>query len=116
VGRPLRRTLATARAHPELIVLGAIVALGAALRFTTLGVQSFDSGETVTAARILHSGFGDTFTAVATVERSGPLYYALAWAWAHGFGTGEVALRSLSAIFGTATSSGTRRRRAPTRS
>ena len=103
MGSPLRRPLATARAHPELIVLGAIVALGAVVRFATLGVQSFDSGETVTAARILHSSFGDTFTAVATVERSGPLYYALAWAWAHGFGTGEVALRSLSAIFGTVT-------------
>src|SRR4051794_458403 len=91
------------RGRPELLWLAAIVALGGGVRFATLGHQSFDSGETITAARILHSSYGETFTAVASIERSGPLYYTLAWAWAHAFGTGEVALRSLSAIFGTAT-------------
>jgi mannosyltransferase len=89
--------------HPELIWLGAIVVAGAAARFLTLGLQSFDSGETVTAARILHPSYTATLNAVATTERSGPLYYSLAWAWANLFGTGEVALRTLSAGFGSAT-------------
>ena len=31
-----------------------------------------------------------------------PLYYLLAWPWSRLFGTGEVGLRSLSAVFGTA--------------
>jgi mannosyltransferase len=84
-------------------VLAVIVGAGAAVRFATLGHQSFDSGETVTAARILHPTYAATFAAYSTIERSGPLYYTLAWVWMHLFGTGEVALRSLSAIFGTAT-------------
>jgi hypothetical protein len=41
--------------------------------------------------------------AVATIERSGPLYYSLAWLWAKPFGTSEVALRALAALLGTAT-------------
>src|SRR6266480_7043362 len=98
-----RRLWEEARAHPELIWLAVIVAIGGAARFATLGLQSFDSGETVTAARIIHPSYAATFNAYSTIERSGPLYYTLAWGWAHAFGTGEVALRSLSAIFGTAT-------------
>ena len=98
-----RRLWEEARAHPELIWLTAIVAIGGAARFATLGLQSFDSGETVTAARIIHPSYGATFHAYSTIERSGPLYYTLAWGWSHLFGLGEVGLRSLSAIFGTAT-------------
>jgi len=36
-------------------------------------------------------------------ESTPPLYYLLAWGWAKLFGTGEVGLRSLSALLGTAT-------------
>ena len=36
-------------------------------------------------------------------ESNPPLYYVLAWGWAKAFGTGEVGLRSLSALFGAAT-------------
>jgi 4-amino-4-deoxy-L-arabinose transferase-like glycosyltransferase len=36
-------------------------------------------------------------------ESNPPLYYAFAWAWAKAFGSDEVAIRSLSALFGTAT-------------
>jgi hypothetical protein len=91
------------RANRDLILLAAIVAAGAAARFLTLGLQSFDSGETVTVSRILHPSYTATLTAVASIERSGPLYYSLAWVWAHLFGTAEAAIRSLSALFGTAT-------------
>lgn len=36
-------------------------------------------------------------------ESTPPVYYILAWAWAKLFGTGEVGVRSLSALIGTAT-------------
>jgi hypothetical protein len=45
---------------------------------------------------------GGLLSAVAGEEVTPPLYYLLAWAWAGLFGTGEVALRSLSALLGTA--------------
>src|SRR6266480_5712931 len=89
--------------YSDLALLAAIVAVAAAVRFLGLGHQSFDSGETVTAARVLHPGYAATFDAYSTIERSGPLYYTLAWGWAKLFGTGEIALRSLSAILGTGT-------------
>ena len=95
--------LSRRRGRGELVLLIVLVAAGAATRLAGLGHQSFDSGETVTAARILHPSYIATFQAYSTIERSGPLYYTLAWGWAHLFGTSEVALRSLSAIFGTAT-------------
>jgi mannosyltransferase len=40
---------------------------------------------------------------VADAESTPPLYYVLAWGWVQGFGNGEVGLRSLSALLGTAT-------------
>ena len=40
---------------------------------------------------------------VWTGESTPPLYYLLAWPWSHLFGVHEVGLRSLSALFGTAT-------------
>jgi len=99
----IRRLWGAVRARPELVWLGAIVTLAGVAYFATLGLQSFDSGETITATRIIHPSYADTFTAFSTIERSGPLYYTLAWGWSHLFGLGEVALRSLSAIFGLAT-------------
>jgi mannosyltransferase len=83
-------------------VLGVTV-LGAIVRFATLGVQSYDHDEAVTAARVLHPSLFDTLSVVAHGERSPPLYYVLAWGWSRAFGTGEVGLRSLSALIGTLT-------------
>ena len=40
--------------------------------------------------------------AIPDSESSPPLYYLLAWLWTHVFGTGEVGLRSFSALVGTA--------------
>ena len=40
---------------------------------------------------------------VKASESNPPLYYVLGWGWAKEFGTGEVGLRSLSALFGAAT-------------
>ncbi len=87
----------------EWALLGAIVIGGGLIRFLTLGHQSYDHDEAVTAGRVLHHGLGPTLHAVANGERSPPLYYAAAWLWSKPFGTGEVGLRSLSALLGTLT-------------
>ncbi len=90
------------RASPHLVALGGIVALGGVLRFATLDLQSFRYDEAVTAVRVLHPNFFNTVSSVANSESTPPLYYTLAWLWSRVFGTGEVGLRSLSALAGTA--------------
>lgn len=80
-----------------------IVGVAGAVIFATLTLQSFDTGETITAWRVLHPSYADTMRAVASGERSGPLYYTLAWGWSHVFGIGEAGLRSMSALFGIGT-------------
>ncbi len=85
----------------ELALLAGIVLAGALLRFLTLGHQSYDHDESVTAAAVLQPGLRPTLDAVAGSERNPPLYYLLAWIWSKPFGTGEVGLRALSALIGT---------------
>ncbi|TMK40263.1 MAG: DUF2723 domain-containing protein [Actinobacteria bacterium] len=79
-------------------------ALGVAvlLRFATLHLQSFDFDELQTV-RLLRGGFGDLLAGIARDESTPPLYYIVAWGWCKLFGTGEVGLRSLSAVLGTVT-------------
>src|SRR4051812_5145859 len=91
-----------ARSAAFWIVAG-LVALGAALRFATLGVQSYHHDEIVTASRVLRVGFGHAMDAVGFSESAPPLYYALAWIWTQITGTGPWGLRSLSAVAGVAT-------------
>ena len=76
--------------------------VGAALRFATLGLQSYRYDEAVTVVRVLHPNFFDTVAAVPGSESTPPLYYMVAWLWSTLFGTAEVQLRSLSALAGTA--------------
>jgi len=90
------------RSRTFWIVLG-LVGAGAALRFATLGVQSYHHDEIVTASRVLRDGFWHAMDAVGFSESAPPLYYALAWAWTQVTGTGEFGLRSLSALAGVAT-------------
>jgi mannosyltransferase len=87
----------------EAWLLAGIIVLGALLRFPTLGVQSYWYDEAVTVVRVLHPSLTDTLSAVASSESTPPLYYVLAWVWSKLFGTGEVGLRALSAVIGTAT-------------
>jgi mannosyltransferase len=87
----------------EKLLLAGIVAVGALVRFATLDVQSLHHDEAVTAARVIQPSLFDTLNTVADGERSPPLYYVLAWLWSRPFGTGEVGLRSLSALAGTLT-------------
>jgi uncharacterized membrane protein len=78
-----------------------LVVLGALLRFTTLGAQSYWYDE-AQAAHELHLSLGSMLSSMAAVETAPPLYFVLGWVWAHLFGAGEAALRSLSALAGTA--------------
>jgi len=83
--------------------LAGLVVLAAAIRFSTLGLQSYRHDEAVTAGRVLHASLAGTMHEVWSGESTPPLYYVLAWAWSHAFGVREVSLRSLSALFGTVT-------------
>jgi mannosyltransferase len=91
-----------ARSRTFWIVLG-LLGAGAALRFATLGVQSYHHDEIVTASRVLRGSFWHAMDAVGFSESAPPLYYVLAWLWTQVTGTGEFGLRSLSALAGVAT-------------
>jgi mannosyltransferase len=96
------REAVRARSRAFWIVTGLTV-LAAALRFATLGVQAYHHDEIVTASRVLRDGFWHAMEAVGFSESAPPLYYALAWVWTQLTGTGEVGLRSVSALAGVAT-------------
>jgi predicted membrane-bound mannosyltransferase len=81
--------------------VAALTALGAALRFATLDVQSLSGDEGVTSA-LLHMPLGEMLSTIPDTESTPPLYYVLAWLWTQVFGHGEVGMRSLSALAGTA--------------
>lgn len=84
-------------------LVAGLTALGAVLRFATLGLQPYHHDEIVTASRVLRVGFGHAMDAVGFSESAPPLYYALAWFWTQVTGTSEVGLRSLSALAGVLT-------------
>jgi 4-amino-4-deoxy-L-arabinose transferase-like glycosyltransferase len=94
--------MARSRSRTFWIVTGLALG-GAALRFATLGIQSYHHDEIVTATRILPGGFWQAMEAVGSSESAPPLYYAFAWLWTLVTGTGEYGLRSLSALAGVAT-------------
>jgi mannosyltransferase len=83
-------------------LLGAIVAIGTLVRFTTLSTQSLWADEGFTAQIAGHS-LSSAVSQVPHTESTPPLYYALAWIWAHVFGSSAFALRSLSALLGSLT-------------
>jgi mannosyltransferase len=82
--------------------LAALTAAGAAMRFFTLHVQSFWLDEAVTR-QLVTRPFGSMLSMIPHSESTPPLYYVLAWGWERIFGPSEAGLRSLSALFGTAT-------------
>ena len=91
-----RRALTTS----GLAVLG-LTAAAALLRFPTLDAKSFWVDEVVTVT-LVRRDFGSMLSAIPDSESTPPAYYVLAWLWAQVFGIGEVGLRSLSALLGTA--------------
>lgn len=104
-GRTLTEAVAAAvRARSRVFwIVAGLTALGAALRFATLGLQSYHHDEVVTAARVLRGDFFHAMDAVGFSESAPPLYYAVAWVWTQVTGTGEWGLRSLSALAGVLT-------------
>jgi mannosyltransferase len=95
------RAVRVASVSTETWLVGGVIALGAVLRFATLGAQSywFDEAQ---AAHELHLSLGSMLSSMIAVETAPPLYFVLGWIWAQLFGAGEVALRSFSALVGTA--------------
>ncbi|HET8566447.1 MAG TPA: glycosyltransferase family 39 protein [Solirubrobacterales bacterium] len=96
------RAIRRIASSPSLLALSGLIVLGAALRFATIDLQSYRYDEAVTVGRVLHPSLLDTFWAVPRSESTPPLYYLIAWLWSRPFGTGEVWMRSLSALAGTA--------------
>ncbi len=101
IGTDKKRT-APARSTVLWTVAG-LTALGIAIRFSTLGLQSYHHDEVITAGRVLPGSLFHMLSEVRLSESNPPLYYVIAWAWAKVFGLGEVGLRSLSAVFGVLT-------------
>jgi mannosyltransferase len=96
--------LTVERTHSTVLwALAGLTALGLAVRFASLGVQSYHHDEVITAMRVIPGSFTEMLGEVKGSESNPPLYYVLAWGWAKAFGTGEVGLRSLTALFGAAT-------------
>jgi Dolichyl-phosphate-mannose-protein mannosyltransferase len=85
-----------------LLILLAAVSIGALLRFVALGQQSLDEDETV-SVWLMHHSLGGLLRTIPHTESTPPLYYVLAWLWTRPFGTGSVAIRSLSACLGAMT-------------
>jgi mannosyltransferase len=96
---PARATSSLARWWP----LAALTLLAAALRLSTLDLQSFWYDEAFTPVHVLHPSLWATLRAVSHTENTPPLWYLLAWADSRVLGTGEVALRLPSALAGIAT-------------
>lgn len=102
VSRPAVALAPSSRGHGGLAAVAALTVLAALLRFPTLDRQSFWSDEAMTAL-LTRMSFTDMVRTIGETESTPPLYYVIAWAWAKAFGYGEIGLRSLSALAGTAT-------------
>lgn len=84
------------------MALAGIVLLGAAVRFSTLGVQSFSDDELFTTW-LVNMPFGDMISTIRESEATPYLFYALEWVSTQLFGHGEVGMRILPAAAGTLT-------------
>ncbi len=89
------------RAGLDLWAVAGLVALAAAIRFLVLSNQSFWTDEALTVMEA-RSGFPGLWHYITHVETTPPLYFVVVWGWAKLFGTGEPALRALSALAGVA--------------
>ncbi|HEV3128003.1 MAG TPA: glycosyltransferase family 39 protein [Solirubrobacteraceae bacterium] len=83
----------------QWLALAGITLLGAILRFATISSQSYWLDEAATV-HLAHLPLGQLLHQVRVSETTPPLYFIVAWLWAKLFGTGEVGLRSLSALLG----------------
>jgi len=81
--------------HYVVLLLGLVLAISLFLRFYDLGTESIwlDEAESIRESALSPRG-------IAEHANQPPLYFLLLRGWIHLFGTGEIALRSLSAVFG----------------
>lgn len=79
-----------------------LLALAAAVRLSTIGLQSFWFDEAFTPVHVIHPSIVTSMEAMAHTENSPPLWYVIIWAWTRIFGTGVVAMRLPSALAGIA--------------
>ncbi len=101
-GPPWLSDAETARPIPaEVWITGALVVIAAAIRIVVLTNQSYWMDEALTAHEA-QLPLGAMINTVLHVETTPPLYFVLIWAWAHLFGNGEAALRSVSLVAGVA--------------
>jgi mannosyltransferase len=98
-----RSAAGRARALAAWWPLATLVVLAAALRLSTLDLQSFWYDEAFTPVHVLHTSLWATLRAMVHTENTPPLWYLIAWADSRAFGTGEIALRWPSALAGIAT-------------
>ena len=98
---PTRASLQALARQPHRLVLIGLTALAAILRLGTLDLQSFWADEASTV-QLLHLDLPSLLRAIPHNEGTPPVYYVVAWGWTQLFGTGEVGLRSLSALAGIA--------------
>lgn len=98
---PWTRVRAWLTGQPRLLYL--VVALGAALRLYGLGAESFWIDEVASLRYITGRTVLEVITEVPHIDRHPPLYYALLRGWIDLVGTGETAVRLLSATVGIAT-------------
>ncbi|MFZ0088710.1 MAG: glycosyltransferase family 39 protein [Solirubrobacteraceae bacterium] len=96
--RPGRRPWPLTAPIATRIVIGLTV-LSVIVRFALIDSQSYWLDE-AQAAHELSLSFGAMLGAWSRAEWNPPLYFLIAWPWAKVFGTGELGLRSLSALLG----------------
>ncbi len=96
--RPATRS----RTIPAWWPLAALTLLAAALRLSTLGVQSFWFDEAFTPVHVLRASLFTTLDHLTRTENSPPLWYIVEWVFWRLFGAGEWALRMPSALAGIA--------------
>jgi mannosyltransferase len=97
VGPPALRSVSI-----EGAIACGLVLVAALIRFLVIDNQSYWMDEALTAYEARLS-FGAMLGVVLHVETTPPLYFLVIWAWGHVFGTGAVALRSVSTLAGIAT-------------
>ena len=87
---------------PYVVAVTGVLVAAAALRFSTLSLQSYYTDEATTVWLVQQSPV-DMVHGIARTQSAAPLYFGVARVWSGLFGTSEVGLRSLSALLGTAT-------------
>jgi mannosyltransferase len=88
--------------HPPFSILLTLTVLGGFLRFYQIGSEGLWIDEAFSLWMAQHP-LGEMWRWVVRIDQHPPLYYALLRLWTHIWGESEASLRSLSALFGTAT-------------